>query len=157
MPRHEERRKLPYSADQVFELVADVEAYPDFLPWCSKLRVTDRRPEGSVDLLIADMTISFKIHEESFLSKVTLSRERNRIDVEYLEGPFKFMNSRWEFKDLDYGCLVSFSAEFEFRSRFLRALIGTVFSQAVQRVVRAFEDRARAVYGESPRGCALDS
>ena len=157
MPRHEERRKLPYTAEQIFDLVADVEAYPDFLPWCSGLRVKDRRQRGRQSLLTAEMTISFKIHKESFLSEVTLSRDRNLIEVEYLEGPFKFMKSRWEFREFDNGCLVSFSADFEFRSRFLSSVIGAVFSQAVQRVVRAFEERARVVYGKSARKLASGS
>ncbi|MCY4461454.1 MAG: type II toxin-antitoxin system RatA family toxin [Albidovulum sp.] len=148
MPKFEEHKKLPYSAEQVFNLVADVEAYPEFLPWCSGLAVKGRTASGGEELLIAEMTISFKIYRESFLSRVNLSRDRRTIAVEYLDGPFKFMNCRWEFSDLQNGCDVFFSAEFEFRSKVLSSLIGTLFTQAVQRIVRAFEERARFVYGK---------
>lgn len=148
MPTHAEKRRLPHTARQMYELVADVARYPEFLPWCSAARIRDRRQVGEDEIIEADLVISFKVFRERFGSRVTLHSAACRIDVEYLDGPFKYLNNHWKFTDLpDGGCEVDFFVDFEFRSRTLQAVIGVVFNEAVRRMVRAFEDRADALYG----------
>lgn len=148
MPTHAEKRRLPHTARQMYELVADVARYPEFLPWCSAARIRDRRQVGEDEIIEADLVISFKVFRERFGSRVTLHPAACRIDVEYLDGPFKYLNNHWKFTDLpDGGCEVDFFVDFEFRSRTLQAVIGVVFNEAVRRMVRAFEDRADALYG----------
>ena len=146
MPTHAEKRILPHSPERLFDLVADVDRYAEFLPWCLAARVTNR--EGNV--LHADLVIGFKMFREKFSSKVTLSRP-DRIDVEYSRGPFKYLNNHWLFipEGTDTTCL-DFYVDFEFRSRILQSLIGTVFNEAVRRMVGAFEKRANEIYGERP-------
>ena len=139
---------MPYSADQMYALVADVESYSEFLPWCAASRIVNRRdtPEGEV--IEADLVISFKVFRESFGSRVTLRPDERRIDVEYLQGPFKYMNNHWEFVPLsETECEVDFFVDFEFRSRTLQAVIGVVFHEAMRRIVRAYEQRAEELYG----------
>ena len=150
MPRHSETREMPYTAQQMYDLVADVPSYPDFLPWTAAARVRSRTggPEGEV--MVADLVISFKVFRESFGSKVTLWPGRKVIDTEYVDGPFKKMVSQWAFEDLPTGgCRVTFETEFEFRNRIIGGVVGAVFNEAMQRVVGAFEARARALYGPS--------
>ncbi|MCY4302188.1 MAG: type II toxin-antitoxin system RatA family toxin [Aestuariivita sp.] len=146
MPTHSEARRLPYTARQMFNLVADIEKYPEFLPWCSEARIRSRTQSGTVSLLDADLVISFKIYREQFGSRVTLSEENGKITTENLRGPFKFMKSHWMFRDVDGGCEVTFDVDFEFRNALLRRIIGVVFNEAMQRVVRAFEKRAETLY-----------
>lgn len=137
---------MPHSPEQLFDLVADVDRYAEFLPWCLAARVTKR--EG--DVIHADLVIGFKMFREKFTSKVTLMRP-DRIDVEYSRGPFKYLNNHWQFIPEGEGnTCIDFYVDFEFRSRLLQALIGTVFSEAVRRMVRAFETRASEIYGERP-------
>ncbi|MCC6006474.1 MAG: type II toxin-antitoxin system RatA family toxin [Rhodobacteraceae bacterium] len=155
MPSHAEKRKLPWSADEMYGLVADVEAYPQFLPWCSAARNRARRPltggAPGEEVLDADLVISFKVFRERFGSRVTLRPGARVIEVEYLDGPFRYLHNRWVFIPReDGGCEVDFSVDFEFRNRLLQTVIGVVFGEAVQRMVRAFETRAAALYG--PRG-----
>lgn len=147
MPSHHETRKLPYSAQQMFDLVADVESYPQFLPWTAAARIKSRRETPSGEELKADLIISFKVFRERFGSRVVLDREDMRIDTEYLEGPFRHMNSVWRFEDREHGCEVIFDVDFEFRSRILGSAAGMFFNDAMQRIVRAFERRADALYG----------
>ena len=147
MPKHHETRKLPYSATQMYDLVADVESYPQFLPWTAAARIRDRRPIDGGEVMEADLVISFKVFREKFGSRVTLMPEDKRIDTEYLDGPFKHMLSTWHFRDLDQGCEVSFDVDFEFRNRLLQGAAGMFFNEAMQRVVRAFERRATELYG----------
>jgi len=148
MPTHAEKRDLPYSAQQMYDLVADVAAYPEFLPWCAAARIRGRRPFPEGEILDADLVISFKVFRERFGSRVTLRPATTTIDVEYLDGPFKYLNNHWHFIDHGGGgCTVDFFVDFEFRSRTLQAVIGVVFNEAMQRIVRAFEDRARVLYG----------
>jgi coenzyme Q-binding protein COQ10 len=142
MPTHAERQIVPYTPEQLFDLVADVGAYPRFLPWCVASRVRSRT--GSQ--LIADLTIGFGPFRESFTSRVTLDRP-NRVMVQYENGPFRYLNNQWEFLPHDGGTEVEFFVEFEFRSRILQAAIGVVFNEAVRRMVNAFRKRARDVYG----------
>lgn len=149
MPTHSECRNLPYTAQQMYDLVADVGAYPEFLPWTSAARIRSRdpRPDGSV-VLTADLVISFKVFRERFGSRVVLWDADRRIDTEYLDGPFKYMKSNWAFHDRpEGGCSVDFFVDFEFKNRILQGVIGVVFGEAMQRVVKAFEDRAAALYG----------
>lgn len=149
MPTHSETRKLPYTAAQMYDLVADVASYPKFLPWTAAARIRSRRPiEGGGEVMEADLVISFKVFRERFGSRVTLWPEKGRIDTEYLEGPFKFMKSNWTFRDLEEGgCEVSFFVDFEFKNAVLQKVIGVVFHEAMQRIVKAFEARAEALYG----------
>ncbi len=148
MPTHAEKRKLPYSPEQMYALIADIEAYPQFLPWCSACRIRSRRPEGATEILDADLIISFKVFRERFGSRVTLRPQERVIDVAYLDGPFRYLNNHWHFRPLEGGgCELDFFVDFAFRSSVLQALIGAVFNEAMQRIVRAFEARAKALYG----------
>jgi coenzyme Q-binding protein COQ10 len=147
MPRHHETRNLPYSARQMYDLVADVARYPEFLPWNSAARIRSRTPCEGGEVMEADLVISFKLFRERFGSRVTLLPEQGRILTEYIDGPFKHLKSVWTFADRPGGCEVSFDVDFEFRNAILAAVIGLVFNEAMSRVVRAFEGRARALYG----------
>lgn len=143
MPTHAEKKFIPYTPEQMFDLVADVERYPEFLPWCTGSRIRKREENR----LTADLMVGFKMVRERFTSKVTLDRP-NRIDVRYQEGPFRFLNNHWVFERAEGGCNIDFYLDFEFRSRVLQRLIGVVFEEAVRRMVGAFEARARQLYGE---------
>ena len=149
MPVHSETRKLPYSADQMYDLVADISAYPQFLPWCSAARIRSRTTQGECETVEADLVISFKVFRESFASRVELWNMAKKIDTQYLEWPFKHMKSGWEFVDTPTGCDVRFFVDFEFKNAILRSIIGVVFNEAMQRIVRAFESRAEMLYGKS--------
>jgi coenzyme Q-binding protein COQ10 len=143
MPTHAEERFLPYPPEKLFDLVADVERYPEFLPWCVGCRILSR--EGNV--IRADLMVGFKMVREKFTSQVTLTRP-DRIDVEYQKGPFRYLNNHWKFIPKDGGCVIDFFIDFEFRSRMLQGLIGPLFNEAVRRMVSAFESRANKLYGE---------
>lgn len=147
MPIHSETRKLPYSAQQMYDLVADVAKYPAFLPWCAAARIRSQTPEDAATVLEADLVISFKVFRERFGSRVTLWPDDKVIDTEYLDGPFKYMKSNWAFVDSDGGCEVSFFVDFEFRNVILQGIIGVVFNEAMHMIVRAFEKRATELYG----------
>ena len=149
MPTHAEERHLPFSQQQLFYLVADIERYPEFLPWCAACRVT--KHEGR--LIEADLLIGFKMVRERFTSRVTLSAP-DRIDVQYLDGPFRYLNNHWVFKPTEDGCVIDFYIDFEFRSRLLQRLMGPLFNEAVRRMVSAFDSRARALYGAGPEGAS---
>jgi len=143
MPKHAERRHLPYRADQLFDLVADVERYPEFLPWCTGARIRERTD----NVIVADLLIGFRMVRERFTSRVTLNRP-DRIDVAYSEGPFRYLENHWKFEPLSDGsCVIDFYVDFEFRSRMLQTLIGALFGEAVRRMVGAFEGRAKQLYG----------
>ena len=147
MPTHSETRQLPYTADQMYRLVADVAKYPEFLPWCAAARIRSREDLGDHEVMEADLVISFKVFRERFGSRVTLWPEARRIDTEYLDGPFKYLKSHWIFHQDGAGCQVEFFVDFEFRNAILQKIIGVVFNEAMQRIVRAFEARAAALYG----------
>jgi coenzyme Q-binding protein COQ10 len=147
MPTHSEIKELPYSADQMYALVADVAKYPEFLPWTAAARIRSNEDKGDHRVMDADLVISFKVFRERFTSRVVLWPETCKIDTEYLDGPFKKMVSNWHFEDTDQGCNVHFHVDFEFRNRVLQGIIGVVFNEAMLRVVRAFETRAEALYG----------
>ena len=143
MPTHAEKRTLPYSPEQMYDLVADVDRYPEFLPWCTGARVRTRTETE----LVADLTIGFGPFRESFTSRVVLDHPRH-VTVKYENGPFRYLNNKWTFDPAPAGgCTVSFFVDFEFRSRLLQAAIGVVFNEAVRRMVNAFLGRARTVYG----------
>ncbi|NKD46093.1 type II toxin-antitoxin system RatA family toxin [Haematospirillum jordaniae] len=149
MPTHAEKRKLPYTKQQLFALVADVERYPEFLPWCLAARINRR--EG--DVFWADLVIGFKMVKERFTSRVELTSP-DRVDVSYSEGPFKHMNTHWIFIEDpdDHGTWIDFYVDFEFRSPLLQKIIGFLFGEAVAKMVSAFEARAEILYGsEDPQ------
>jgi coenzyme Q-binding protein COQ10 len=143
MPTHAEKRHLPYTPEQLFDLVAGVDRYPEFLPWCKAARITKR--EG--DTFYADLVVAFKVWRERFASRVRVE-PKTAIHVEYINGPFRYLNNHWRFEPApDGGCIVNFYVDFEFRSRILQNLIGLLFNEAVHRMVGAFEARARQLYG----------
>jgi coenzyme Q-binding protein COQ10 len=146
MPIHRETRILPYTQAQVFDLVADVERYPEFLPWCLACRIRERE---SASTFMADLAVGFKMVREQFTSKVVLDPPR-AITVEYLKGPFEHLRNDWKFSAVPQGTKVEFFLSFEFRSRLLQALIGVLFEEAVRRMVSAFEIRAAQLYGPRP-------
>jgi coenzyme Q-binding protein COQ10 len=149
MPVHAEQRLLPYRPEQLFELVADIERYPEFLPWCLGARIT-RREETVIH---ADLIIGFRMIRERFKSRVTLDRAIHRIDVAYLDGPFKYLRNHWIFEPMPGGATrLDFFVDFEFRSALLSKLIGVLFNEAVRRMVAAFEGRARQLYGATEGG-----
>jgi len=155
VPTHAEKKLLPYTPQQLFDLVADVDRYQEFLPWCVASRVNSR--DGNV--IHADLVIGFKMFREKFTSEVTLDRP-DRIDVKYAHGPFKYLDNHWKFIPEDGGrhTTIDFYVDFEFRSKLLQGLIGAVFNEAVHRMVRAFETRAHEIYGgEAPDGAAASS
>ena len=144
MPTHAEKRHLPYRPEQLFDLVADIERYPEFLPWCVGARIRNRTERE----IVADLMIGFRLIRERFTSRVTLNREGRRIDVTYTEGPFRYLNNHWIFEpDGQGGTFLDFYVDFEFRSILLQKVIGVVFNEAVRRMVGAFETRARSLYG----------
>jgi coenzyme Q-binding protein COQ10 len=147
MPTHAEKRIMPYTAQQMYDLIADVNAYPQFLPWCAAARIRKRAKKVEAEVLDADLVISFKVFRERFGSRITLYSTAQKIDVEYLDGPFKYLNNHWKFVECEGGCEVDFFVDFEFKSKILQGIIGVVFGEAMQRIVRAFEDRAKELYG----------
>ena len=146
MPTHSETRLLPYTAQQMYDLVADVNAYPKFLPWCAAARIKTRIAQGESEVMEADLVISFKVFRERFGSRVVLWPGQKKIDTEYIDGPFRYMRSNWKFEDAEGGCSVTFFVDFEFRNAILQGIIGVVFNEAMQRIVRAFERRAAELY-----------
>lgn len=153
MPSHSETRTLPYSARQMYDLVADVDKYPQFIPWASAARVRSVEPHSDHDLMLADLVVGFKMFRERFVSRVTLFETkgpsgRPQIDTEYVDGPFKHMQSTWSFEETPRGCNVHFEVDFEFKNRLLQGAAGLFFHEAMQRIVRAFEARAAAIYGD---------
>ena len=146
MATHAEKRVLHHSPEQLFDLVADVERYPDFLPWCIGARIRSRQE----NVLIADLIIGFKGIREKFTSEVTTDQATMRIDVAYRDGPFKYLNNHWIFNaQPDGSCEIDFFVDFEFRSRLLQRIIGLLFNEAVRRMVSAFEARADQLYGRN--------
>ena len=143
MPTHAEKRRLPFSPEQLCNMVADVERYPEFLPWCIGARI--KRREGTV--FYADLVIGFKMLREKFTSQVTVTAP-DRVDVAYMDGPFRYLNNHWIFiPQPDGTTVVDFFVDFEFRSKLLQTIMQPLFSEAVQRMVGAFEKRAKDLYG----------
>ena len=142
MTTHSEKRVLAHKPEQLFELVADVQRYPEFLPWCVAARIRSK----SEDMLVADLIIGFQMFRESFTSYVKMDREALLIEVEYAEGPFKYLTNKWQFIEHEEGCVIDFYVDFEFKSRLLQTVIESLFTEAVRRMVRAFELRADSLY-----------
>ncbi|MEL7253639.1 MAG: type II toxin-antitoxin system RatA family toxin [Pseudomonadota bacterium] len=148
MPRHSESRHLPFTAEQMFDLVADVESYPKFLPWTGAARVrSEMTREDGARVMEADLVISFKVFREKFGSQVVLWDKARRIETEYIDGPFKHMRSNWVFTPTEEGCTVDFDVDFAFRNILLQSAAEVFFYEAMRRIVRAFEARAQALYG----------
>ncbi len=148
MPNFTTKRRVRHSATDMFDLVADVERYPEFLPLCRDLKVRQRQPKAEgIEVVIADMTVAYKLVRESFRSCVTLDRPNLRIVVEYIEGPFSHLENRWGFRPTaEGGCEVEFFIDYEFRSRTLGLLMGAMFDAAFRRFAAAFEKRADQIY-----------
>ena len=145
MPRHSEVRHLPYTPEQLFELVADVKRYDEFLPWVTAVRVRS----SSESEMTADLIVGFGAFKERFASRVKKDRP-HRIEVDYLEGPLKYLHNEWRFEPApDGGTTVHFSVDFAFRSRIFEAVAGQVFDRALRKMTGAFEQRAAALYGSS--------
>jgi coenzyme Q-binding protein COQ10 len=150
MPRFSNRRRVQHRADQMFDLVADVERYPEFVPLCQAVKIRQRKnnPDGT-ETVIADMTVSFKLVKETFTSEVTLDRERLKILVRYLKGPFSNLENRWTFEAKgEEACDVGFFIAYEFKSKMLATLMGAMFDAAFGRFSAAFEKRADMIYGK---------
>jgi coenzyme Q-binding protein COQ10 len=153
VPTHKEIRIVPHSPRQLYELVADIEKYPDFLPWCIAARNRSREATADGELIDADLVLGFKMFRERVRSKVTLhppddDETGGRIDVEYVEGPLRYLQNHWVFVPAEGGgCEIDFFVDFEFHSRLLQKIVGALFHEAVSRMVAAFERRATALYG----------
>ena len=149
MPQFSNKRRVRHAAAEMFNLVADVERYPQFVPMCRALKVRQRTPGGEgTEIIVADMTVSFKLVRETFRSRVTLDRAKLQILVEYLQGPFSHMQNRWSFKPAgEEACEIEFFIDYEFKSRMLGMLMGAMFDAAFRRFATAFEQRADQVYG----------
>ncbi|MCP3413222.1 type II toxin-antitoxin system RatA family toxin [Bradyrhizobium brasilense] len=150
MPRFSSKRRVRHTAPQMFDLVADVERYPEFVPLCHSLKIRQRTPrDDGTEVVVADMTVSFKLVRETFTSKVTLDRANLNILVEYLRGPFSNLENRWSFDPKsETECDVGFFLNYEFKSRMLAMLMGSMFDAAFSRFAAAFEKRADQVYGK---------
>ena len=152
MPQFANKRRVRHSASKMFDLVADVERYPQFVPLCQSLKIRGRtqNPDGT-ETIVADMGVSFQLVRENFTSRVTLDRPNLKITVEYLKGPFSRLQNRWTFEPKgEDACDVNFFIAYEFKSRMLAVLMGAMFDAALQKFASAFEKRADAVYG-APR------
>lgn len=145
MPQHSETRRLAWTATQMFDLVADIGRYPEFLPWVQGIRI--QKIEGNV--VTADMIVGFKMVRERFTSRVTLDRP-GHVHVDYISGPLKYLKNDWRFRDVGNGaCEIDFSVDFEFRNAMFERLAGMFFGEAFKRMVGAFETRAERVYGKA--------
>jgi coenzyme Q-binding protein COQ10 len=151
VPNFSTKRRVSHDATQMFDLVADVEKYPQFVPLCQSLRVKSRTAKGEgVEVLVADMTVAYKLVRETFTSRVTLDRPNLKILVEYLSGPFSKMENRWTFTPAgERACDVTFFIDYEFKSRVLAMLMGAMFETAFRRFAGAFEARADKIYGRA--------
>jgi coenzyme Q-binding protein COQ10 len=151
MPRFSTKRHVQHSASHMFDLVADVEKYPEFVPMCAGMRVRSRSDKGEgIMVMVATMTVAYKMIRQSYTSRATLERSNLKILVEYLDGPFRRMQNRWAFHPTgEESCDVEFFIDYEFRSRTLAMLMGAVFDTVFRRMAAAFEKRADEVYGRA--------
>jgi coenzyme Q-binding protein COQ10 len=149
MPQFSSKRRVRHAAADMFDLVADVDKYPQFVPLCTALRVRSRTEKGEgVSVIVAEMTVAYKLVHQTFTSRVTLDKPNLKILVEYLDGPFSRLQNRWTFTATGEGaCEVAFFIEYEFKSRTLAMLMGAMFDTAFRRFAAAFEARADQVYG----------
>ena len=146
MTSHSETKYLPYTAKEMFDLVADISSYPEFLPWCAAARVRKEMQKEYLAQIEADIVISFKVFREKFGSRVLLNTSKYIIETDYIDGPFRYLHSVWSFENCEEGCEVKFNVDFEFKNAMLQSIIGLVFNDAMQRIVRAFERRAADLY-----------
>ncbi len=147
MPQFETHRPVPHTPEQMFDLVADVERYPEFLPLCEALTIRSRKERDGKILLVADMTVGYKAIRETFTTQVLLNRAEQVIEVKYIDGPFKYLDNRWHFSEMPTGgCTVDFFIDYEFKSRILGALMGSMFDRAFRMFTEAFETRANRIY-----------
>lgn len=147
MPQFETHRPVPHTPDQMFDLVADVERYPEFLPLCEALVIRNRKERDGKVLLVADMTVGYKAIRETFTTQVLLNKAERAIDVKYIDGPFKYLDNRWRFQPTENGSSIDFFIDYEFKSRILGALMGSMFDRAFRMFTDAFEARANKIYG----------
>jgi coenzyme Q-binding protein COQ10 len=152
MPGHREKRFLPYTPEQMFDLVADVGRYAEFLPWVTAVRVRSDSPTE----MIADLIVGFRSLRERFTSKVVKERAKT-ISVEYLDGPLKFLRNEWQFQAALGGCTVDFAVEFAFKNRVFEAIAGQMFDAALRKMINAFETRAAALYASPSSGMSNSS
>jgi coenzyme Q-binding protein COQ10 len=152
MPGHREKRFLPYSAEQMFDLVADVGRYAEFLPWVTAVRV---RSNGETEM-VADLIVGFRSLRERFTSRVGKERAK-RISVDYIDGPLKFLRNEWKFEPVPGGCTIDFSVEFAFKNRVFEAIAGQMFDAALRKMINAFETRAAALYALPSNGISSSS
>src|SRR5450631_126888 len=152
MPSFQTTHRVRHTASEMFELVADIESYPRFVPLCRSMRVRRRNESEGILMLIADMEVGYRASRETFTSRVTCERLEQKILVEYIDGPFKHLENRWKFHDCDEGktCLVEFRIAYEFKNRALGLIMGGMFDTAFRKFAGAFEDRADVVYGKAP-------
>lgn len=147
MPKFDKKHIVNHSANQMYDLVADVEKYPEFLPLCSGLQVLSQREKHGRTILTADMTVAYKLLRETFTSQVILNPDELQIDVKYIDGPFRYLDNRWKFTDLEEGkCEINFAIDYEFKSKMLGAVMGAMFEIAFGRFTTAFEERADKIY-----------
>jgi coenzyme Q-binding protein COQ10 len=157
MPQFQTKRRVQHSAGNMFDLVADVERYPEFVPLCKRLHVTSRTGESGDEIITARMMVAYKMLQESFTSRIVLNREAQEIRVNYIDGPFRYLENLWTFQPInDRACEIGFRISYEFRSRILQTLMGAVFDKAFRKFAGAFEARADQVYGTAPRKTAND-
>jgi coenzyme Q-binding protein COQ10 len=142
MTTHSEKRVIPHRPEHLYALVADVKSYPEFLPWCMAARIRQADDEK----MVADLMIGFRLYREKFTSYVDLDAENRVIKVEYADGPFKYLKNSWVFRPHPQGCEIDFYVDFEFKSRLFQSVVETLFSEAVKKMVRAFESRADDLY-----------
>ena len=145
MTIHQEKRVIHHSPANLYKLVADVRSYPEFLPWCLAARIKSETNEK----MVADLIIGFRLYREKFTSHVDLDEENMSILVEYAEGPFKYLKNSWEFNPHENGCEISFYVDFEFKSQLFQSVVETLFSEAVKKMVKAFETRADELFGQT--------
>jgi coenzyme Q-binding protein COQ10 len=159
MPQFETKRRVAHSAGNMFNLVADVERYPEFVPLCQSLVVRSRTQEGSAEVVTATMTVAYKLLHESFTSRIVLDRARHEIRVSYIDGPFRRLENVWSFRPVgDAACDVGFCINYEFRSRLLQTVMGAVFDRAFRKFADAFEARADRIYGrERPTASGIEA
>ncbi|TPL51271.1 type II toxin-antitoxin system RatA family toxin [Mesorhizobium sp. B2-4-6] len=150
MPKFEATRRVAHTPQEMFALVADIEAYPQFLPLCESLTVRSRKERDGRTILVADMSIGYKAIRETFTTQVLLNPAEHAIDVKYIDGPFKYLSNIWRFDPAGDGCEVHFFIDYEFKSRILGAVMGTMFDRAFRMFSEAFEKRADVIYGVKP-------
>lgn len=148
MPTFDKIHPVRHRADDMFDLVADIEKYPEFVPLCIALTIKSRTEKKGRELLIADMSAGYRSVQETFTCRVLLNREEKKIDVSYIDGPFKYLNNEWRFEETGkINCDVYFKIDYEFTSKILGALMGSMFDAAFRKFTAAFEERANALYG----------